>query len=346
MQNETRELFTAYAAQIAALNHVPSAFVSFTTDPSVQQTLETKIQESSDFLRRVNNIGVREQSGQRVGLGIGSTIASTTDTTVSERTPFDPTALEDRGYLCTQTNFDTSIRYAKLDAWAKFPDFQTRIRDAILRRQALDIMTIGFNGTSRAATSDRVANPLLQDVNVGWLEKIRTEAEEHVLAEVADASNQVTIGDTGDYKNIDALVFDVVNNLIEPWFRNDTQLVVVLGRKLFADKYFPLINAVQPPSEKISADVIVSQKRIGGLQAVQVPFFPDSALLVTRLDNLSRYYQDGARRRTLIDNPKRDQIENYESSNDAYVIEDYGLVALVENIVEAVAPEVPEEQEE
>lgn len=342
MQNHTREQFRAYIHQLCELNHVSFALgEAFTADPSVQQTLESKIQESSDFLLKVNNIGVTEQSGQRVGLGIGSTIASTTDTTTKDRQAIDPTTLDARGYLCQQTNFDTAIRYAKLDAWAKFPDFQTRIRDAILRRQALDIMTIGFNGTSRAATSNRAANPLLQDVNIGWLEKIRTEAEEQTMSEGVANSGQIRVGDTGDYKNLDALVFDVINSMIEPWYRQDPELVVILGRKLFADKYFPLINAVQPPTEKIATDLIVSQKRVGGLQAVQAPYFPDGAMLITRLDNLSRYYQIGGRRRTIVDNAKRDQIENYESSNDAYVVEDYGLAALVENIVEAEA--TPEE---
>ena len=339
MQKDTREQFNAYLRQLGELNKISFALgEKFAADPSVQQTLESKIQESSDFLQRVNNIGVSEQSGQRVGLGIGSTIASTTDTTTKDRQAIDPTTLDARGYLCQQTNFDTAIRYAKLDAWAKFPDFQTRIRDAILRRQALDLIAIGFNGTSRAASSDRNTNPILQDVNIGWLEKIRTEAEEQTMTEVAENSGAITIGDTGDYKNLDALVFDMVNSLIEPWYRQDPELVVILGRKLFADKYFPLINAVQPPSEKIATDLIVSQKRVGGLQAVQAPYFPEGALLITRLDNLSRYYQSGSRRRTIVDNAKRDQIENYESSNDAYVVEDYGLVALAENIVEAAEP--------
>jgi hypothetical protein len=36
--------------------------------------------------------------------------------------------------------------------------------------------------------------------------------------------------------------------------------------------------------------------------------------------------QEGAMRRTVIDNPKRDQIENYESSNEDYYIEDLGLL--------------------
>ncbi|OAF25355.1 phage capsid protein [Escherichia coli] len=33
---------------------------------------------------------------------------------------------------------------------------------------------IGFNGTSHAYESDFHTNKLLQDVNVGWLEHIRT----------------------------------------------------------------------------------------------------------------------------------------------------------------------------
>ncbi|WP_261537048.1 phage major capsid protein, P2 family, partial [Burkholderia multivorans] len=93
------------------------------------------------------------------------------------------------------------------------------------------------------------------------------------------------------------------------------------GRELLQDKYFPVVNKDQPPTEALAADVITAQKRIGNLPAVRVPYFPPRALMITRLDNLSLYWQIGARRRALIDNPKRDRIENFESSNDAYVIE-------------------------
>ena len=55
--------------------------------------------------------------------------------------------------------------------------------------------------------------------------------------------------------------------------------------------------------------------------------------MVTTFDNLSIYWQEGARRRNLKDAPERDRIENYESSNDAYVVEDYGRGAMAENIV-------------
>lgn len=334
MRNETRKVFNQYLERQAELNTIETANdVKFSVEPSVQQTLENRMQESSAFLGRINMIGVDEQSGEKLGLGINSTIASTTDTSgAGERNAFDPSALDKTGYNCTQTNFDTAIRYAKLDAWAKFKDFQTRIRNQIIQRQALDRIMIGFNGTSRAATSNRTTNQLLQDVNIGWLQKIREHAPARWLKEVVDASGKVAIGATGDYKNIDALVYDMVNNMIEPWYQDDTELVVICGRKLLSDKYFPLVNANHAPTETLAADMIISQKRIGGHQAVRVPHFPANSLLITRLDNLSLYFQNGARRRHIKDNPKKDQIENYESSNDAYVVEDYGCVAFAENI--------------
>lgn len=333
MKNSTRLLYAAYLAQVATLSGVASAAEKFTVDPSIQQTLESKMTESTDFLGRINVVGVAEQQGEKLGLGIGGPVAGTTNTAIADRATTDLAELDANGYICTQTNFDTHLTYAKLDAWAKFPDFQTRIRDAILTRQALDRIMIGFNGTSRAATSNKVANPLLQDVNKGWLQKYRENAAARVMDEVVAASGVINIGAAGDYKNLDALVFDMVNNLIEPWYREDTDLVAIVGRDLMADKYFPLVNATQDPTEQLAAQVIQSQKRIGGLQAVSVPYFPANKILVTRLDNLSIYWQEGARRRTVVDNAKRDRIENYESSNDAYVVEDYGCGALAENIV-------------
>lgn len=93
----------------------------------------------------------------------------------------------------------------------------------------------------------------------------------------------------------------------------------------------------------MAADMIISQKRIGNLPAVRVPYFPPNGLLVTRLDNLSIYYQEGTRRRNIVDNAKRDRIENYESSNDAYVVEELGCVAMAENVhVTGASPKAAE----
>ncbi len=64
MRNETRKAFNGYLQQVAKLNGVESATEKFNVTPSVQQKLETAIQESSEFLQRINIMGVNEQEGE------------------------------------------------------------------------------------------------------------------------------------------------------------------------------------------------------------------------------------------------------------------------------------------
>ena len=337
MRTDTRKAFNAFKNQLAKLNGVESAGEQFNVTPSVQQTLETRMQESSEFLSSINMVGVDEIKGQKVGLGVSGPIAGRTNTEEKDRATRDVTELTDNSYEAVSTEFDTHIKWAQLDAWSRFPDFQARIRNAILQRQALDRIMIGFNGTAAATETDRTANPMLEDVNIGWLQKYRTHAPARVLTGGATAG-KVTVGAGGDYENLDALVFDAVNEMIDPWYREDTALVAIMGRKMLADKYFPLIQGnAETPTEARALDLIISQKRVGGLQAVRAPFVPDGAVMITSLANLSLYWQLGSRRRYVMDNPKRNRIENYESSNDAYVIEDYGFGCLVENITEVAA---------
>lgn len=339
MRNETRELFNAYCDRQAELNGAHPDTVrdgkAFTIDPTIQQKLNDKQQEDSSFLNAINIQPVDELKGEALGLGVTQPLASRTNTAVADRVPVDPTGMEADQYECKQTNSDTAIKYAKLDQWAKFPDFQVRISNAIRQRQALDRIMIGFNGTSAAAATNRGANPLLQDVNVGWIQKIiaRNGGARAMLEGPKDVeAGKVIIGPTGDYKNLHALVMDVCHGLLPEWARNDSELVAILGEDLLHETFFPLIDANLQPTETLAADLIVSAKRVGGKKAVTVPFMRPKGLLITRLDNLSIYEQAGKRRRTVVDNAKRDQIETYESSNDAYVIEDFDYACFVDNI--------------
>lgn len=334
MRNTTREAFDLYTAQLATIYGVADPAKTFTVEPSVQQTLETKMQESSEFLSRINMTTVGEMEGERLGLGVSGLIARRTDTSgAGRRQTRDPSSLESFKYRCEKTDFDTHIRYQKLDQWAKFPDFQTRIRDAIVQAQARDRMRIGFHGVSVAADTDPELNPNGEDVNKGWLQHMREKAASRVIAAGPKGDvTKINIGPGLDYENLDALVYDLVTGL-DPWHQEDTDLVAIVGRDLLHDKYFPLINAPADPSEQLARDIIVSQKRLGGLPAARVPFFPAGKVMVTTYDNLSIYAQEGARRRRVVDNPAADRIENFESSNDAYVIEDFGRACLAENIV-------------
>lgn len=343
MLKATREAFSEYLDRQAELNAVDPELVhdgkKFTVDPTVQQKLNDRQQESSAFLQRVNFTPVQELKGNKVGLGVGGPIASRTNTAGgTKRTTVDPSQLDEEGYECKQTNSDTHIRYEKLDVWAKFPDFQTRIRNHILRRQALDRIMIGWNGASAAAATNKLTNPLLQDVNIGWLQHIRAyKSGARLLDEGETEAGKIIIAETGgDYKNLDALVVDAVHNLLPSWARNDPGLVVVLGDDLMHDKFFPLVNSNLDPTEELASDLILSAKRVGKKTAVTVPFFPSDAVLVCRItqneSNLSIYEQEGKRRRTIVDRAELDQIETYESSNDAYVVEDYDYALLIENV--------------
>ena len=341
MRNETRKKYNGFTQQVATMNGVDNAAEKFSVEPTNQQKLETRMQDSSTFLGMINIVGVPEQTGEKLGLGINSTIAGRTDTSTKDRQANDPSALQKITYACKQTNFDTALRYSKLDMWAKFPDFATRIRDALLQRQALDRIMVGFNGTHAAADTDRDANPLLQDVNIGWMQKVRDDAPEQIITEGVPLSGEILIykkesdADTkvGDFGNLDALVANLVAEALPAWYQDDTDLVVIMGRDLLNDKLLPMIEEhAEKPSETAALDVIRARKMVGGLPAIRVPYFPAGTLMITRLDNLSIYWQEGTRRRAIIDNPKRDQIENYESSNDAYVIEDYEGIAIAENI--------------
>ncbi|MGX3020909.1 phage major capsid protein, P2 family [Ursidibacter sp. B-7004-1] len=334
MRQETRKQFNQYLAGVAADNQLEFDGVArgekFTVEPTVQQKLEKRVQESSDFLKMINLVPVTEQQGETLGLGLVSTIAGTTDTNSQDRETQDIHNLNKIAYHCQQINYDTHLRYATLDMWAKFPDFAKKVGELKAERIALDRIMIGFNGTSRAATSNRSSNPLLQDVAVGWLHKIETSASQRVMSEIK-GSGKIEVGKEKDYKTLDALVFSAVSDLIAPQYQDDTKLVAIMSRDLLADKYFPLVNDPKA-TEQLAGDTIISQKRVGGLRAIQAPFMPKGTILITRLDNLSIYYQEGAMRRTLVDNAKRDRYEDYTSSNDDFVVENYEMVALLKNI--------------
>lgn len=340
MRKETRFKFNQYLSRLAELNDIELSSVStkFSVEPSVTQTLYQKVQESSSFLKLINMVPVAELTEQKVGVGVNGSIASTSDTDNNvKRKTADFTGLESYKYFCAQINFDYHLKYNKLDLWARFEAFQTLIRDAIVLRTALDYITIGFNGVKRSPTSDRAQYPLLQDVAVGWLQKYRNEAPERVMSEVTDAegnviSAKIKVGKGGHYANLDALVMDAHESLIDELYREDPELVVICGRKIMTDKYFPMVNKFQPNSEQLAAELIISQKTIGNLQAVRAPFFPANAIFITTLSNLSIYYKDDSHRRFIKDNPELDQVDNFESIKADFVIEQYAAGCLVENI--------------
>ena len=344
MQIATRLLFNAFVGQLATLNGLPQSLTvvpgkldEFAVAPVIEQRLQAKLQLTSDFMSRINVTPVVNQQGSRVGVGVGRSLASRTNRAAGHRrTPTDPTASDaiDQ-YFCKKTDYDYCWGYAQLDAWGHRPEFQQLVRDAVLLQKAEDVITIGFNGVDAAVETDREAFPLLQDVNWGWLYKMRHYAPSRVMSHGTKDTVKVYVSDTGtaDYVNLDALVFDAIGNLIHERYRTATDLVVIVGSDLVQEKYFKIVSvAGDKATEQVARDIIMSSRQLGGKPTMQVPFFPANAIMITSLKNLSYYWQIGSARRAVQDNPAMDQIDNFESINDAFMVEDYGKACLIENI--------------
>jgi P2 family phage major capsid protein len=201
-----------------------------------------------------------------------------------------------------------------------------------VRKKIADgIITCGFNGTSRATTTNLSSNPLLQDLNKGWLQLIRefNSASQYVIG---TTPSPISLGSTGVFKNLDSLVFEALNRLPE-YYLDAPDLVVLVGRgvmnKAIGDYYEAL---GLKPTEKTLLENTNIVKTFSSLPTMVPPRFPTNAVLVTSLDNLSYYYQDSSIRRMQKDNPNKNRVEDFNSVNAGYVIEDEFKTSLVENI--------------
>jgi P2 family phage major capsid protein len=301
--------------------------------PTRAQTAELRpVQLAQPFLTSIPMIPVSEIAGQKVLVGLSARVASRTDTSSSgERVPKTLLSLGSQNYDAVATEFDVGIRYADIDAWAKFPNFTDLYMQAVRNAIAQDMLQTGWTGTSAATSTNIGTNPLLQDLNIGWLQKIRTfnSASQYVIG---TGPSPISIGKTtGVFKNLDHLVRDATER-VSLAHRDRTDLVALISRNLVASQentYFA--DNGNTPSEKILLDGVV-RKAYGGLPTIVPPFMPNGAVLITPLSNLAIYYQDSSVRRLQRDWPSKNQVQEFNSMNLAYVVQDEFATSLVENV--------------
>ena len=332
MQENTRHCFNRYKAEIAQVNGLHAVTnEAFNIKPAIQQALHSALGEQADFLKKVNQVPVTAQLGDKIGLGVSKPIASRTDTDEEERQTRYVGELGDDPYVCTQTNFDTHLKYSLMDSWAHLPDFGAIYSGQISKQIARDTIMVGWRGESVATKTDLDANPLLQDVNEGWITKVRKQQPSKRFMGYASngtATNDAyKIGEGGDYNTLDALIFDMMMNLLDPWHQEASDLVVMVGREVWVHHGLTLLNNSALPTERNALQTWFAAKTVAGLPCIMPPYLPKRSVIVTSYDNLSVYHQVGSLRRTILDNPKRDRVEEYVSENVAYAVEDYGKFA-------------------
>ncbi|WJS98190.1 P2 family phage major capsid protein [Novosphingobium humi] len=354
-------------SSIMRVNGAASVSRQFSLDPTAEQRLEDMQREQVDFLDRINLIGVRDLVGQVLRLGTDDLVASTRSTM-----PRDPQyigGMDEREFRLYTTLFDTKLPWQIIDNWSKFPDFAMRYARHVARSVALSRISVGWHGTHRADDSDKAANPLGQDINIGWLQKLRLERADHVMGRNTVTAGGVTTATgtakpiyigaeadhaAGDYKNVDALAYDLIAGM-PSWARASTDHVVIVSQDLVDEKYFPMINRPlsdtidggRSTSDEVVSSIIMSTKQIGGRPAAIVPKFPAGTMLITPLgkkgqtdtSNLSIYTQEGSRRRYIMDKPEiMASLVDYNSSNEGYVIESTDYAVMAENITFGTRP--------
>lgn len=323
---QTQMALQGFRERVAELNGVSNLSAPFEVAPQPEQRLVEAYQQSTDFLKNINIILVRDGHGQKLGLGSSAPIASTTDTRIAPRRPTtlgDLEAVDE--YLCTQTDFDIGYDWRVIDNWSGLPDFQVRLSNLAVKKVAQDRQRIGFNGTHRAKTSNKQLYPNLQDVNIGWLEKIRQNNPERHLKNIKIGKNQ-------EFKNLDALVETAKKELIGEEYREANDLVVITNVGLITDSALEILNQNHAPTEQTAANALYQRKQLGTMPTQTPSYFPTGSVLITSYDNLSIYQQRGTHRRHIRDEPEWNRTADYQSINESYVVEDYRKAVLFDNV--------------
>ncbi|EOG5521091.1 phage major capsid protein, P2 family [Cronobacter turicensis] len=316
------DFIDAYSAGLAAHYSVSNPSRAFKlTDPQ-ETSLRLAMLESVEFLSMITCADVDQLSGQVINVG-----ASGLHTGRNAAGRFiRRVGVSGNDYKLVETDSCAALRWDLLSMWANAGDegeFFQLVQTFSNQAFALDMLRIGFNGKTVAATTDPDTNPNGEDVNIGWHERMKSYEDGKQI--ITDA---VTLDDKGDYHSLDAMASDLINTKIPQQFRNDPRLVVLVGADLVAAEQYRLYQSADRPSEKIAAQLLGST--IAGRKAIVPPFMPGKRMAVTPLSNLHIYTQRGTRQRKAEFKEDRKQYENTYLRNEGYAVEEPELYAAID----------------
>ncbi|HHX8294121.1 TPA: phage major capsid protein, P2 family [Vibrio diabolicus] len=322
-------------ATLSAVN-APQGTQSFNLTPPMETKLRQAIMESDAFLGMVSLLPVQQIKGQVVdvgddGLSTGRSGSGRFSVEVGQ---------SGNTYELTKTDSGAHILWETMTQWANSGSkghWLSMMKSAISRRFALDMLRVGFNGTSIATNTDPIKNPLGQDVNKGWLTIVKEKRSSQVLA---SAKLDPTGTATDSYKNLDSLTQDLINTTIAPEHRQDPDLVVLVGSNLVAAEQHRLLEAADSPTEHKAAQSLA--KTIAGKKAYTPPFFPADQLWVTNTKNLQILTQEGTQWRKQKNDEDELRFKQNHIRMEGYAVGNLKKFAAIESVsvVESATAEV------
>ncbi|MDO6706152.1 phage major capsid protein, P2 family [Photobacterium sp. 1_MG-2023] len=300
----------------------------FNITPPMETKLRQAIMQSDAFLGMIALLPVQQIKGQVIDVGNDGLSTGRAEGRFSVEV-----GQSGNTYELTKTDSGAHILWETMTQWANSGskgDWLKMMKNAISRRFALDMLRVGFNGTSIAAITDPVANPLGQDVNKGWLTIVKEKKAGQVLAA---AILDPTGAAADSYKNLDSLTQDLINTTIAPEHRQDPDLVVIVGSDLVAAEQHRLLEAADTPTEHKAAQQLA--KTIAGKKAYTPPFFPPKMIWVTNLKNLQILTQEGTQWRKQENNEDRLRFENNHIRMEGYAVGNLNKFAAIEEVTVA-----------
>ena len=283
--------------------------------------LRAALLESVDFLNMITMFDVDQIKGQVVDVGLGSIHSGRK---ASGRF-LKNIGTNGHSYELTETDSGAVLPWATLAVWANAGnegEFLRLVNEFINRTFALDLLRVGFNGISIATTTVPGTNKLGEDVNKGWQQLVKEWNGGSQI--VGSAGSKVYFdpeGTKGEYKTLDAMASDLINSTIDPAFRSDPRLTVMVGADLVAAAQGRLYAQADKPTEQIAAQQLATS--IAGRRAITPPFFPGNRMVVTMPSNLHLYTQRGTRQRSAAQNQDRKGFENQYWRMEGYAVGEY-----------------------
>ncbi|AGB11020.1 TPA: phage major capsid protein, P2 family [Vibrio parahaemolyticus] len=311
LTQSAREYMDHFAAQLAKSYGVSTVQELFNVSPQLETQLRAAIVESAAFLQTITVTTVDQIEGQVVDVGVSGLYTGRK----SGGRFTKQVGVGGHKYKLAETDSCAAITWAMLCQWAnqggpgKFMKLLTEFSNQMF---ALDIMRVGWNGVSAEANTDPDTNPLGQDVNEGWYHYVKNRKASQIV------DTDVYFDNEGDYKTLDAMASDIINNQIHPMFRNDPRLTVYVGSGLISAAQYKLYDKADTPTEQIAAQKL--DKSIAGRPAYVPPFFPENGMLVTIPANLQVLTQHGTAQRKAKHEGDRKQFENSYWRMEGYAV--------------------------
>ena len=301
---------------------------AFSIEPSIQQDLMIDIAQYGEYLKYFNFVSVDEMTGESIIINDQGLVSATADTESGDERPLSfHSNMSSIKYACKKKFFDWAIHDNKLAYWAKYKDFDEKYRMAFFLAFAKERLINGFHGTHYSPKSDKSIFKLLEDNGEGWLKIVELRGtagsyQKPLLIKIGS-------GVDDDFVNLDQIVLMMLNTI--PVHKRDGLVVVVGAGILSATQSRIVVQNADKPSEKKE---VINNKEIlttyGGLPAIPMPFFPQNAVMITKLSgvagqtesNLSIYTHSGSWVRHFQEIPSKELRVDWNARNETNHVED------------------------